>query len=110
MSINLRARFQLQLNSAKHLPHSTRCKQYSICTRRAGSKSPQTTMTSFRALEKAILSPEQLAAFQSSKTYAKVTSYIEALNNAVVGYKLTDECSQSQVRSRLNGHTKLLTN
>lgn len=56
------------------------------------------TMTTFRALEKAILSKEQLAAFQSSNTYAKITSYIEALNNAVVGCKLTDECSQSQVR------------
>jgi serine/threonine-protein phosphatase 2A activator len=55
-------------------------------------------MTTFRAPEKAILSKEQLAAFQSSNTYAKITSYIEVLNNAVVGCKLTDECSQSQVR------------
>ncbi|SRR5216684_3736270 len=55
-------------------------------------------MTTFRTLEKAILSKEQLAAFQSSKTYVKVTSYIEALNNAVVGRKLTDECTQSEVR------------
>ncbi|KAF8497407.1 Phosphotyrosyl phosphatase activator [Russula emetica] len=52
-------------------------------------------MTTFRALEKAILSKEQLAAFQSSKTCAKVTSYIEVLNNAVIGRKLTDECTQS---------------
>jgi hypothetical protein len=55
-------------------------------------------MTTFRALEKAILSKEQLAAFQSSKTCTKVTSYIEVLNNAVVGRKLTDECTQSEVR------------
>jgi Phosphotyrosyl phosphate activator (PTPA) protein len=55
-------------------------------------------MTTFRALEKAILSKEQLTAFQSSKTCAKVTSYIEALNSAVVGRKLTDECTQSEVR------------
>jgi hypothetical protein len=55
-------------------------------------------MTSFQALEKAILSKEQLAAFQSSKTFAKVTTYIEVLNNAVVGCKLTDECEQSEVR------------
>jgi hypothetical protein len=55
-------------------------------------------MTTFRALEKAILSKEQLAAFQSSKTFTKVTSYIELLNNAVVGRKLTDECTQSEVR------------
>jgi hypothetical protein len=59
---------------------------------------PQTIMTSFRPLEKAILSKEQLDAFRSSKTYVKVTSYIETLNNAVVGSKLTDECAQSQVR------------
>ena len=55
-------------------------------------------MSSFRVLEKAILTKEQLASFQSSKAYAKVTSYIETLNNAVVGCKLTDECAQSQVR------------
>jgi hypothetical protein len=55
-------------------------------------------MTTFRTLEKAILSKEQLAAFQSSKTYVKVTSYIEVLNNTVVGRKLTDECTQSEVR------------
>ncbi|KAI0301361.1 hypothetical protein BC826DRAFT_1090081 [Russula brevipes] len=53
-------------------------------------------MTSFRALEKAVLSKEQLTAFQSSKTYEKVTSYIETLNNSVIGFKLTDECAQSQ--------------
>jgi hypothetical protein len=56
------------------------------------------TMTTFRALEKAILTKEQLAAFQSSNTYAKITSYIDVLNSAVVGCKLTDECTQSQVR------------
>ncbi len=55
-------------------------------------------MSSFRALEKAILSKEQLAAFQSSKTYVKVTSYIEVLNNKVVGRKLTEEYTQSEVR------------
>lgn len=55
-------------------------------------------MTTFRALEKGILSKEQLSAFQSSNTYAKLTSYIEVLNSAVVGCKLTDECTQSQVR------------
>ncbi|KAI0252737.1 Phosphotyrosyl phosphatase activator [Lactifluus subvellereus] len=53
-------------------------------------------MTSFRPLQKAILSNEQLAAFQSSKTYAIITSYIEALNSAVVGVKLTDDVAQSQ--------------
>jgi hypothetical protein len=46
---------------------------------------------------KAILSPEQLAYFQTSKTHKNVVSYIESLNNAVVGVKLTDECSESPV-------------
>ena len=69
--------------------------------RRSGSNylnSLQSTMTTFRVVEKAILTKEQLTAFQSSKTFAKVTSYIEALNNAVIGCKLTDECTQSEVR------------
>jgi Phosphotyrosyl phosphate activator (PTPA) protein len=55
-------------------------------------------MTSFRPLQKAIVSKEQLAAFQNSKAYATITSYIETLNSAVVGVKLTDEHAQSQVR------------
>ena len=55
-------------------------------------------MSSFRTLEKVILSNEQLTAFKSSKTYAKITSYIGTLNDAVVELKLTDECAQSQVR------------
>jgi serine/threonine-protein phosphatase 2A activator len=60
-------------------------------------------MTTFRALEKGILSKEQLSAFQSSNTYAKITSYIEVLNSAVVGCKLTDACAQSQVRRGRSG-------
>jgi hypothetical protein len=55
-------------------------------------------MTPFRPLQKAILSNEQLAAFQSSKAYATITHYIETVNNAVIGVKLTDEHAQSQVR------------
>lgn len=55
-------------------------------------------MTSFRPLQKAILTKEQLEAFQASNTYTSITSYVETLNNAVVGVKLTDECAESQVR------------
>ncbi len=55
-------------------------------------------MTSFQPLQKAILTKEQLEAFQASNTYASITSYLEALNNSVVGVKLTDECAASQVR------------
>lgn len=55
-------------------------------------------MASFRPLQKAILTKEQLEAFQASNTYASITSYVEALNNAIVGVKLTDEIAVSQVR------------
>jgi hypothetical protein len=48
---------------------------------------------------KCILSPEQLAAFQTSETRTRVISYINSLNEAVVGVKLTDECPQSEVVS-----------
>jgi hypothetical protein len=58
-------------------------------------------MSSFRTLGKVILTREQLVAFRSSTTYAKVTSYIETLNTAVAGSKLTDECAHSQVRRLL---------
>ncbi|KAG6810618.1 hypothetical protein H0H92_011086 [Tricholoma furcatifolium] len=50
---------------------------------------------SFRIPQKAILLPEQLQYFQTSKTHQEIISYIETLNNAVVGVKLSDECSQS---------------
>ena len=55
-------------------------------------------MASFRPLQKAILTKEQLEAFQASNTYASITSYVEALNNAIVGVKLIDEIAVSQVR------------
>ena len=51
----------------------------------------------FQAPRKAILSKEQLEYFQKSKTHDDIVSHIETLNNAVVGSKLTDECSQSNV-------------
>jgi Phosphotyrosyl phosphate activator (PTPA) protein len=73
-----------------------------VLRKRAGlTTKPQQThtiMTSFRPLQKAILTNEQLAAFQNSKAYATITSYVETLNSAVVGVKLTDEHAQSQVR------------
>ena len=47
---------------------------------------------------KYILSNEQLAAFQLSKTHEAIITYIEALNDAVIGVKLTDECTESQAR------------
>ncbi|KAL0945999.1 hypothetical protein HGRIS_012275 [Hohenbuehelia grisea] len=61
-------------------------------------------MTSnFQTLRKAILTPEQLAAFQTSKTHDDVKAYIETLNEAVVGAKLSDACSESPgVKAILN--------
>lgn len=54
-------------------------------------------MMSFQVPRKAILSKEQLEYFQKSKTHDDIVSHIETLNNAVVGSKLNDECSQSEV-------------
>ena len=50
---------------------------------------------------KFILTPEQLAVFQESNTYREIISYIETLNDAVVGVPLRRECSESEVRSRM---------
>ena len=46
---------------------------------------------------KCILSKEQMEAFQASKTHEGVIGYIETLNEAVVGVKLTDDCEVSEV-------------
>lgn len=58
---------------------------------------------SFKIPRKAILLPEQLTYFQRSKTHQTVVSYIESLNNAVVGVKLTDECSESPAVTAILG-------
>ena len=46
---------------------------------------------------KTILSKEQLEYFQGCKTHQDIISYIETLNNAVIGAKLTDDCDISPV-------------
>lgn len=51
----------------------------------------------FEVLRKRIQSKEQMEAFQASKTHQDIIQYIETLNESVVGAKLTDECSESQV-------------
>lgn len=55
-------------------------------------------MAAFIHPRKVILSKEQLAHFQQSKTHADILSYVEDLNEAVVGVKLTAECTVSPVR------------
>ncbi|VDB86471.1 unnamed protein product [Peniophora sp. CBMAI 1063] len=49
----------------------------------------------YKTPTKAILSAEQLKAFESTSTHAALISYIETLNSAVVNVKLTMDCSQS---------------
>jgi serine/threonine-protein phosphatase 2A activator len=62
---------------------------------------------SYDAPQKRILTPEQLVAFQSSQTHQDIVSYIETLNESVVGIKLSDECSQSMVRCQPYRHRSL---
>ncbi|KAI5118359.1 hypothetical protein M0805_004332 [Coniferiporia weirii] len=45
---------------------------------------------SYTTPRKRILTPEQLAAFQGSRTHETIVSYIEALNAASIGVRLTD--------------------
>ncbi|TDL27926.1 Phosphotyrosyl phosphatase activator [Rickenella mellea] len=53
-------------------------------------------MSAYLVPRKLILTKEQLTAFQDSRTHKEVVSYIETLNGAVVGVKLTDPCEESQ--------------
>jgi hypothetical protein len=52
----------------------------------------------FEIPNKQILSPEQLVAFQASAAHAEIEAYVQALNEAVVGVKLTDLPAHSVVR------------
>ncbi|KAJ7151700.1 Phosphotyrosyl phosphatase activator [Mycena filopes] len=49
----------------------------------------------FQIPSKAILTPSQLEYFQTSSTHTDILTYINALNDSVVGVKLSAECSQS---------------
>ena len=50
---------------------------------------------------KAILTKENLEAFQESKTHADIVEYIKILNESVLGVKLLDNCPVSPVYSYL---------
>ena len=50
---------------------------------------------------KVILSKDQLAHFQQSKTHNDIIAYVEQLNQAVAGVKLSAECTISPVRFAL---------
>lgn len=62
---------------------------------------------SFITPRKCILSKEQLDAFQTSETYNHIITYIETLNNAIVNVKLSDACSESEVRPSMTYDTIL---
>ncbi|ESK91185.1 serine threonine-protein phosphatase 2a activator 2 [Moniliophthora roreri MCA 2997] len=53
-------------------------------------------MSSYRPPSKAILSPSQLEWFQTSETYKTIISYIETLNEEIVGVKLSDRVEESE--------------
>ena len=51
---------------------------------------------------KLILTKENLEAFQASKTHETIVSYITALNERVIGAKLTDDIQLSPVRKSVH--------
>lgn len=57
-------------------------------------------ITEFETPRKEILSKEQLEQFQQSTTHSQILAFIQRLNDAVVGVKLTDTCNESDVRER----------
>lgn len=71
---------------------------------RPQSRSPASASSTmqWQVPRKTILSKEQLEYFQGSKTYQDIISYIETLNNAVIGAKLTDDCHISPVSTIIN--------
>ncbi|OCH90499.1 Phosphotyrosyl phosphatase activator [Obba rivulosa] len=50
---------------------------------------------SFHPPRKTILTKEQLEVFQASKAHKDIVDYIQTLNDAVVGVKLSDPCTES---------------
>lgn len=53
--------------------------------------------SSFIRPRKMLLTKEQLEIFPSTRTYIAIIDYIEALNTAARGVKLSDACAQSPV-------------
>ncbi|KAF8513211.1 Phosphotyrosyl phosphatase activator [Gautieria morchelliformis] len=52
-------------------------------------------ISSYHVPRKAILTTENLKAFQESETYVDIVNYIETLNESILGVKLSDDCSVS---------------
>ncbi|OJT05937.1 Serine/threonine-protein phosphatase 2A activator 2 [Trametes pubescens] len=74
---------------------STTSTNATVHTHAPPAEATPATSTDFFAPRKIILTKEQLEAFQQSKTHETIVGYINALNAAVVGVKLTDECAVS---------------
>lgn len=68
-----------------------------LCSRPPSPTCATLSTMSFQSPRKAILTPDQLAHFQQSKTHQDIIGFIEELNERVVGVKLTDECALSPV-------------
>jgi hypothetical protein len=56
------------------------------------------TQTNDTLPRKRILSPAHLAAFKESDTYKDIVGFVEELNRAIVGKKLSDAKADSPVR------------
>lgn len=54
-------------------------------------------MASYHVPRKAILTKENLEAFQASETYASIVDYVKTLNESILGVKLSDDCPVSPV-------------
>ncbi|KAK1225745.1 Serine/threonine-protein phosphatase 2A activator 2 [Marasmius sp. AFHP31] len=55
-----------------------------------------TTTTATHPPRKSLLSQSQLEWFQTSETHNRIITYVETLNEAVVGAKLGDKCEESE--------------
>lgn len=55
--------------------------------------------SSYYIPRKAILTKENLEAFQASETHADIVNYIKTLNESILGVKLSDDCPVSPVWS-----------
>jgi serine/threonine-protein phosphatase 2A activator len=62
--------------------------------------SDRASTSSYIEPTKRILSPAHLAAFQRSKTHDELLSFIDALNDSIVGEKLTQAGPGSEVGDR----------
>ena len=60
-------------------------------------ESESKSMSSYRVPTKGIVTQEQLQVFQNSDTYNIIVTYVERLNESVIGVKSTEPCEESQV-------------